>query len=302
MSLKDKAKFGKGYLSDAEEKNVFVLADDRVRFDKNGPGGAVKVEGYRGIWPVFGKPSERLGGADVVIIHDDDDAGATGASENTAAGTSGSRVNVPPSENDKTSNQGLEQNSHKKAIHFAKRPTWMCNVKSACSPCEKSELHRPYCQPYGNRALIECRKIEVTKTPERKPLSSNKEPFKPDNGANVALDDGKKLGAANVHQGRDVDTFYGTSIDELLAREDFANIASAQGSTLATRDEMFVSGHVYKGYQVCGKDRARETWDYAEFLGVNLILALIGIYVLLTRQRYLAGQHQSMLARRIGRT
>ncbi|PWN33836.1 uncharacterized protein FA14DRAFT_65741 [Meira miltonrushii] len=297
MSSKDKAKFGKGYLTDAEEKNVFVLADDRVRFDKNGPGGAVKVKGYRGIWPVFGKPSERLGGADVIIVQDDD--GATGASENTAAGTSGNRLNVPSNEGEHNPKEGLEQDSHRKAIHFAKRPIWMCSVKKACSPCEKSEFHRPYCQPYGNRALIECRKIEVTKTPERKPLPSSKEPFKPDK---AAIEDPKKFGAANVPQGRDIDTIYGSSIEEMLERGDLANIAPAQASGLVARDEMFVGGHVYKGYQVCGKDRARETWDYAEFLGVNLILALIGIYVLLIRQRYLAGQHQSMLARRIGRT
>lgn len=298
MSLKDKAKFGVGYLTDAEEKNAFVLADDRVRFDKNGAGGAVKVEGYRGIWPVFGKTSERLGGADVVIVHDEDEGGATGALDNTA-GASGSRVKIPSIEGE---NEGLESNSTRKGIHFAKRPTWMCSVKSSCSPCEKSELHRPYCQPYGNRALIECRKIEVTKTPERKPLPPSKEEFKPGGREKVVVDKINKIGTSNTHQGRNVDSTYGASIEEILERGESNNLAPILGSGLVTRDEMFVSGHVYKGYQVCGKDRARETWDYAEFLGVNLILALIGIYVLLTRQRYLAGQHQSMLARRIGRT
>lgn len=296
MSLKDKAKFGTGYITDAEEKNVFVLADDRVRFDKSGAGGAVKVEGYKGLWPLFGKPSQRLGGADIVIVHDEDDGGATGALDNMFE-ASGSRKKVPSSKAGE-----LQTESHTKGIHFAKRPTWMCSVKSACSPCEKSELHRPYCQPYGNRALIECRKIEVTKTPDRKPLPSSKEAFKPGTGAKAIADKVKKLDTPNVHKGRDVDSIYGGSVDELLQRGDFANFAHLQESQLITRDEMFVSGHVYKGYQVCGKDRARETWDYAEFLGVNLILALIGIYVLLTRQRYLAGQHQSMLARRIGRT
>lgn len=293
MSLKDKAKFGTGYLTEAEEKNIFVLADDRVRYDKNGPGGAVKVEGYRGIWPVFGKPSERLGGADVVIVHDEDDGGAQqGDSENTLT-ASGSRIN--PNDQHKGTK---DANSHKKGMHFAKRPTWMCTVKSACSPCEKFELHRPYCQPYGNRALIECRKIEVTKTPERKPLPSSKEAFKPGSRPINIADKVGKNGASNAHQGREIDTTYTTSIEQLVGRGDMFH----NSSSLVARDEMFVSGHVYKGYQVCGKDRARETWDYAEFLGVNLILALIGIYVLLKRQRYLAGQHQSMLARRIGRT
>lgn len=32
------------------------------------------------------------------------------------------------------------------------------------------------------------------------------------------------------------------------------------------RQEMFVGGHVYKGYQICGRDRSKEAWDYAEFV------------------------------------
>jgi len=136
----------------------------------------------------------------------------------------------------------------------------------------------------------------------RKPLPPSKEEFKPGGREKVVVDKVNKVEASNNHQSRNVDSTYGASIGEVLERDDFANLAPILGSGLVTRDEMFVSGHVYKGYQVCGKDRARETWDYAEFLGVNLILALIGIYVLLRRQRYLAGQHQSMLARRIGRT
>lgn len=59
---------------------------------------------------------------------------------------------------------------------------------------------------------------------------------------------------------------------------------------------------VYRGYQVCGRSIEGETWDYGEFMGLNLIIALVSLFVLLQRQRFLAGQHRSILARRIGRS
>lgn len=89
---------------------------------------------------------------------------------------------------------------------------------------------------------------------------------------------------------------------------------------LWNRQEPVVSSTVYKGFQTCGRDPVKETWDYSEFIVsdeekkesyssctkarwqvLNLLLALGGLYVLVKRQRLLAGQHQAMLARRIGR-
>lgn len=138
MSSKDRDRFGLGYQTDVEVHNAFALADDRVRYDKNGAGGAVPVRGYKGIWPLFGPSSERLGGQDLVIVHDDgakSNAPIGGAKSDPAKANDAQDRKMQAGSGDGTVKPGDEV-----GVHIVKRPKWMCRPKTSCSPCAKDEV------------------------------------------------------------------------------------------------------------------------------------------------------------------
>ena len=35
---------------------------------------------------------------------------------------------------------------------------------------------------------------------------------------------------------------------------------------LSTRQETVIGSDIYKGFQICGRDQAQESWDFAEFV------------------------------------
>lgn len=52
----DKGLFGNGYSTEDEKTNLFIFANDRMRYNaKAGVGGGVPVRGYDGPWPIFGE-------------------------------------------------------------------------------------------------------------------------------------------------------------------------------------------------------------------------------------------------------
>ncbi|UZJ52149.1 hypothetical protein CBS101457_001469 [Exobasidium rhododendri] len=155
-----------------------------------------------------------------------------------------------------------------------RRPRWMCKSTGRCTACPSDELYRPYCRPYGNRAPIECRPVTV--------LPAMTKPTIPDH---MDMDKSKMP----ILPGRP---------KEAGKERNWSNAIEDQ---LWSRQETILGSDIYKGFQVCGRDEAQATWNFSKFVGFNLIFALIGLFILLQRQRLLAGQHQSMLARRIGR-
>lgn len=42
--------------------------------------------------------------------------------------------------------------------------------------------------------------------------------------------------------------------------------SNKQDHDIYRRQEAFVSGDVFRGYQICGRSQDKEAWDYAEFV------------------------------------
>jgi hypothetical protein len=102
--------------------------------------------------------------------------------------------------------------------------------------------------------------VETTTPPERRPkenkkVAGNAAPKRPINGnvGDTPLDPDRRSSTP--------DGLFQISDDVYLDRR-----WAAGSNSLEARQELFVGGHVYKGYQTCGRDRRKEAIDYSEFL------------------------------------
>ena len=126
----DHAKFGKGFQTDAEKKGKFVLAEDSVTFDSiDGAGGAVPVRGHSGAWPPFGRPAERLGGSDIVVINQEKGSTQSASLKGDSHDEGESSGRPAPS--------SVEEH---KGSWIAKRHEWMCKTVGKCTPCSQSNV------------------------------------------------------------------------------------------------------------------------------------------------------------------
>lgn len=232
-------------------------------WDDDGAGGAVSVEGYHGRWPLYGDVYSLNNQKQQSQLSD----GATSSSPFASSSTSGA----------------------------GRDPGWLCRSVGPCRPCSREEIARPFCQPYGNKAPVECRKLLNASLLSKWVTGSTDDIFSAslaglassENATHTLLSDEAKSPAKEKGP------------MPLDARAEDASPSSALASAAKTLPPA-LGEDIYSGYQVCGRSIEAETWDYGEFMGLTLLVALISLFVLLQRQRYLAGQYRSILASRIG--
>lgn len=127
------------------------------------------------------------------------------------------------------------------------------------------QLHRPFCQPFGNRRLVHCRDPSLHST-----LDSS----------DTSTDD-------NTH----TDTSSPNTRPHYAQRPPSPPLNEGSG---AIHDDIILA------WEPCGRVVSTERADFFEFAAVNLLFVCVSIGVVIWRSRRMRLQHARQLAARIG--
>ncbi|KAF9444019.1 hypothetical protein P691DRAFT_737092 [Macrolepiota fuliginosa MF-IS2] len=146
-----------------------------------------------------------------------------------------------------------------------------CKPFGLCEKCPEEALHQPFCQPFGNRRLLHCRRItsNSSSTPSASgPESNNVEPSSNDN-------------------------------DNVDARPHYAQRPPSLDDSPPPADTTTPQGEIL-AWGSCGRVTSTERADFFEFAAVNLLFVCVGVAVVVWRLSRMRVLHARQLAARIG--